>query len=117
MSGRISTWQRYFDIADECRKRAKLARSPKTRAGLEGFARHYDDIAEAELKRAPPYLFRCPITGSFVHGFLIEEAPSDDPNSYTPVSCLTCGQMHLVNLTTGKTVGEVDALKSRTGER
>ena len=78
----------------------------KTRIGFEVFASRYDEIAEAELKRAPPYFFRCPITGSDVQGFLVEEAPSDDPNSYTPVRCLTCGQMHLVNLRTGKTVGE-----------
>ena len=108
MSARIATWQRYFDIAAECRKRAKLARSPKSRAGFEGFARHSEEIAETELKRAPRHLFRCPITRSLVDGFLIEEAPSDDPNSYTPVSCLACGQMHLVNFTTGKTVGEVE---------
>ena len=54
---------------------------------------------------APPFLFRCPITGSGVRGFLIEEAPSDDPNSLDVVSCLDCGQTHLVNLRTGKTVG------------
>jgi hypothetical protein len=33
MTGRITTWQRYRDIAAECRKRASLAGSPKTRAG------------------------------------------------------------------------------------
>jgi hypothetical protein len=107
MPKQITAWQRYLDIAAECRKRARWARSPKTRAGLEVFACHYDEIAEAERKRAPRYLFRCPITRSFVHGILVEEAPSDDPNSYTPVSCLTCGQMHLVNFTTRETVGEV----------
>jgi len=32
---RIAKWQRYRDIAAECRERARLARSPKTRAGLE----------------------------------------------------------------------------------
>jgi hypothetical protein len=106
MPDRIATWQRYRDIAAECRTRARAARSPKTRAGLEVFAWRYNEIAEAELKRAPQYLFRCPITRLLVHGFLAEEAPSDDPNSYTPVSCLTCGEMHLVNFKTGKTVGE-----------
>jgi hypothetical protein len=56
----------------------------------------------------PSCLFRCPITGTEVTGFLVDEAPSDDPNSYASVCCLTCGQMHLVNFTTGKTVGETD---------
>jgi hypothetical protein len=106
MPGRIAPWQRYRDIAAECRKRASAAQSPKTRAGFETFASRYDGIAEAELGRAPRYLFRCPITGSGVQGFLIEEPPSDDPNSHTPVRCLACGQTHAVNFTTGKTVGE-----------
>ena len=108
MPGRITTWQRYRDIAAECRKRANLALSPKTRNGFEVFASRYDEIAEAELKRAPPYLFHCPITGSDVQGFLVEEPPNDDAKSYTAVCCLACGQMHLVNLRTGKTVGEHD---------
>jgi hypothetical protein len=106
MPRRITTWQRYRDIAAECRKRARLARSPKTRAGFEVFAWRYDELADAESKRARRYLFRCPIAGSAVQGFLVEEAPSDDPNSCTPVCCLACGQMHLVNLRTGETAGE-----------
>jgi hypothetical protein len=108
MPGRIARWQRYRDIAAECRKRASAARSAKTRDGFEAFASHYDEIAEAELMCAPPHLFRCPITESDVQGFLIEETLGNDPNSYTSVRCLACGQMHLVNFTTGKTVGEVE---------
>jgi len=53
-----------------------------------------------------PILFRCPITGSEVHGFLVEETSSDDPDAYQPVTCLSCGQIHLVNLRTGKTDSE-----------
>ena len=88
----------------------------KTRIGFEVFASRYDEIAEAELKRAPPYFFRCPITGSDVQGFLVEEAPGDDPNSYTAVCCLACGQTHLVNFTTGNTVGgDVEASGGRGG--
>jgi len=115
MRGRIATWQRYRDIAAECRKRANLARSPRTRNGFEVFASRYDEIADAELKRAPRYLFRCPITQSFEHGFLVEEVPINDPNSYTSVGCLACGQMHLVNFTTGKTVGDNEASGARGG--
>ena len=40
-----------------------------------------------------------------MQGVLVEEAPSD-PNFYSPVTCLACGLMHLVNFETGKTVGE-----------
>ena len=53
-----------------------------------------------------PILFRCPITGLEVHGFLVEEIPSDDPDGYALVTCLSCGQNHLVNLRTGKTDSE-----------
>ena len=53
----------------------------------------------------PPFFFRCPITGSRVQGVLVEEAPSD-PNFYSPVTCLVCGLMHLVDFETGKTVGK-----------
>jgi hypothetical protein len=56
---------------------------------------------------AVPFLFRCPITGSGVQGFLIEETPCDDPNSFDAVRCLDCGQIHLVNFRTRKTVGQV----------
>jgi hypothetical protein len=54
----------------------------------------------------PPFLYRCPITGSKVHGFIVEEIPNVDLNGYEPVTCFSCGQMHLVNLRTGKAVGE-----------
>jgi hypothetical protein len=53
-----------------------------------------------------PFLFRCPITGSEVQAILVDETPSNDPDAYIPVRCLACGQTHLVNLKTGKTVGE-----------
>jgi len=43
-----------------------------------------------------------------VTGFLVDDAPSGDPKSYTSVCCLACGQMHLVNFTTGKTVRAED---------
>ena len=57
----------------------------------------------------PSFLFRCPITGSGMRSFLIDEAPSDDPNSSIAVSCLDCGQNHLVNFKTGKVIGETAA--------
>jgi hypothetical protein len=55
-----------------------------------------------------PRLFRCPNSGADVEGFLVEDALSDDPESYTPVRCLVCAQLHFVNFKTGKTVGESD---------
>ena len=114
-------------------QRARDATDPQDRLGKERLARQWRELAcdyqhAQSLKRllidlpddphlwpakveppsdpAAPCLFRCPITGSGVQGFLIEEAPSDDPNSFNAVSCLDCGQIHLVNFRTGKTVGE-----------
>jgi hypothetical protein len=53
-----------------------------------------------------PFLYRCPNTGKTVQGFSAEEV-SDD-NTFTPIECLACRQVHLVNSTTGKVVGEDD---------
>jgi len=106
MQSRIKLGQRYRDVAAECRKRASLARSPKTRAEFELLTSRYDKMSEDEFKRDPPFLFRCPVTGARVAGLLVEESPDDDPDAYVPVTCLSCGQIHLVNLKTGKTIGE-----------
>jgi len=53
-----------------------------------------------------PFLFRCPTTGEEVQGFLVEETLSDNPDAYEPVTCLSCGQVHLINLKTRKIAGE-----------
>ena len=74
MPGRITRGQRCRDIAAECRKRASLVRSPKKRAEFEMFAGYYDEIAEAELKRAPAYLFCCPVTNSARQGLSSKKA-------------------------------------------
>src|SRR5215471_7740579 len=106
MPSPIKTWQRYRDIAAECRKRASLARTQKTRAGFGMLASRYDKMAEDELRGERPYLFRCPVTGSRVVGVLVEEALDNDPGAYVPVTCLACGQIQLVKLKTGRTMGE-----------
>jgi hypothetical protein len=112
-------------------QRAKDATDPQDRLDKERLAKQWRELACSyqdaesleqfpENRRLPPsepepssdravtsFLFRCPITGSGVQGFLIDEAPSDDPDSFNAVSCLDCGQIHLVNFKTGKTVGEI----------
>jgi hypothetical protein len=55
----------------------------------------------------PPFLFRCPNTGYRVQGFAAEDA-SDHAEEYQTVTCLACQQVHLVNSTTGKVLGEDD---------
>jgi len=106
MQSRIKLGQRYRDVAAECRKRASVACSQKTRAAFEALASRYDEMAEDELKGEPQCLFRCPVTGSRVTGVLVEDIPEDDPAAYVPLRCLSCGQIHLVNLKTRKTIDE-----------
>ena len=53
------------------------------------------------------FLYRCPNTGNKVQGYNSKEV-SDDPNTYESVTCLACGQVHFVNLKTGRVVGKDD---------
>jgi hypothetical protein len=51
----------------------------------------------------PPFLYRCPNTGQTVQGFAAEEISED---AYEGMTCLACRQLHFVNPTTGKVLGE-----------
>jgi len=54
-------------------------------------------------------MYRCPITRSEVRGFVVitaDEAPGDELDSHTAVTCFACGLTHFVNLKTGKTLSE-----------
>ena len=55
----------------------------------------------------PPFMYRCPNMGRRVQGFTAEQIV-DDANTYELVTCLMCQQVHLVNLATGKVLGEED---------
>jgi hypothetical protein len=62
-----------------------------------------------------PFLYRCPVRGLRVQGWFAD-SPSDtgrevfaEPVSaevFEGVTCLACGQLHLVNPRTGKLAGE-----------
>ena len=52
--------------------------------------------------------FRCPNTGLNVQGWLAEIVESEDADRYEVVTCLACGQGHVVNPKTGKTLGVDD---------
>jgi hypothetical protein len=54
-----------------------------------------------------PFLYQCPNTGFRVQGYSLEQT-SDDENIYEPVRCLICRQVHHINPTTGKILGEDD---------
>jgi hypothetical protein len=53
----------------------------------------------------PTFLYRCPSTGFRVQGYTAEETSADD-EIYETVTCLACQRMHLVNLASGKVMGE-----------
>ena len=59
------------------------------------------------IQMATTFLYRCPNTGRTVQGWSAEEI-NDDENAFEPVACLACTQMHMVNMKTGKVLGEKD---------
>jgi len=109
----IHRQDRLFNESQAQRWRA-LARSYQIVESIKQFV--LTSPKKRDLRRSRPeppsdhatqsFLFRCPVKGSGVHGFFIEEVPSDDPISFNAVSCLDCGQIHLVDFRTGKTVGD-----------
>ncbi len=48
------------------------------------------------------FLYRCPSTGYQVQGW-VDDNPTNDIETYQPVTCLACGLVHLINPKTGKT--------------
>jgi hypothetical protein len=52
-----------------------------------------------------PFVYRCPITGLNVQGFFADEVPPKDGHTYESVTCMACARVHLVNRSTGKTLG------------
>jgi hypothetical protein len=53
----------------------------------------------------PTFLYRCPTTRQIVQGFTTEEVGGE---TYESITCLACRQLHFVNPTTGKVLGEDD---------
>ena len=52
------------------------------------------------------FLFRCPVTGQNVQGWLADDPTADaDKNVYETVTCLACACPHLVNRSTGRVLG------------
>jgi len=52
------------------------------------------------------FLFRCPTTGLRVQGWVAEDVPEDNGDTYEGIACLACRATHLVNPRTGKVAGE-----------
>lgn len=51
-------------------------------------------------------IFRCARTGLNVQVWLPESEPTDRTDSYEAVTCPACARIHLVNMTTGKMLGD-----------
>jgi hypothetical protein len=51
------------------------------------------------------FVYRCPNTGLRIQAFASEEITKDE-DTYEAVTCIMCWQVHLVNLFTGKALGE-----------
>jgi len=54
------------------------------------------------------FLYRCPNTGQNVQGWSADEV-TDDDETYQSFQCMACTRVHLVNLKTGKMLGEEEA--------
>jgi hypothetical protein len=53
----------------------------------------------------PSLIYRCPVTGKLVQTWSADDGGADD-ETYEPFSCLACGQIHLVNRSTGHVIGQ-----------
>jgi hypothetical protein len=54
----------------------------------------------------PTLIFRCPITGYRVQGWVADDVPADPPQQlYVSLRCSACAQAHLVNPATGEVLG------------
>ncbi len=53
------------------------------------------------------FTYRCPYTGYRVQ-WLAEEVLGADAETYEPVNCIVCQQIHYVSPATGKVLGQSD---------
>jgi hypothetical protein len=54
----------------------------------------------------PTLIFRCPITGHNVQGWIAEDIPADPPQQlFVGLRCTACGQTHAVNPATAQVLG------------
>jgi hypothetical protein len=53
-------------------------------------------------------IFRCPTTGMNVQAWFADDVSAGNSETYESVTCPACKRIHLVNRSTGKTLGDVD---------
>jgi hypothetical protein len=54
------------------------------------------------------FLYRCPVTGLNVQGWVADDPTERGDDQFEPVTCNACTRIHLVNPTTGKVLGADD---------
>ncbi len=54
------------------------------------------------------FLYRCPVTGYRVQGFVADNPTEKNGHVYEPVTCVICKRIHLVDPKTGKVAGSDD---------
>ena len=52
-----------------------------------------------------PFIYRCPPTGLNVQGLFADQVP-EETETYESVTCPVCTRVHLVNRSTGRTLGD-----------
>lgn len=62
---------------------------------------------------AYPLLYRCPITSLNAQGWLADGVDDESEEVFEPLTCLACGQVHLVNPKTGRVLGSNSADSSK----
>jgi len=53
-------------------------------------------------------IFRCPATGMKVQTWFADDPSADDGEIYESLQCPACSRVHLVNRSTGRTLGDDD---------
>jgi hypothetical protein len=54
----------------------------------------------------PPFIYRCPTTGLKVQGWFADDTSAHEGDTYETVTCTACSQLHLVNRSTERTLGD-----------
>jgi phage FluMu protein Com len=70
-----------------------------------------DQVPVGQLRNSAPamahILYQCPRTAMKVQTWLAEEAPAAArPQAFEAVTCPACTQLHFINRTTGKLLGD-----------
>jgi hypothetical protein len=60
-----------------------------------------------------PLLYRCPITGLNAQGWVADDLSDESEEFFEPLTCLACGQVHLVSPKTGRVLGSDSGASSK----